>query len=58
MPVFLIRFGISFGTTATLDRAEIVKHLAIINYRSRTSNNLKTIIKKSKKNVRQRMKHF
>jgi hypothetical protein len=39
----------SYGITATLGRAEIVKHLAIINYRSRTSNHLNMIIKKPKK---------
>ena len=46
---FKLRFKIRFGTTETLDWAEIVKHLAIINYRSRTSNNLKMTIKKPKK---------
>jgi hypothetical protein len=34
--------------TATLGRAEIMKHLAIINYRSRMNNNVNMIIKKLK----------
>jgi len=39
----------SYGITATLGRAEIVKHSVIINYPSKSSNNLNMIIKKPKK---------